>query len=154
MNRHTIPPSAGKPSQRGGGDLHTNTSNQLCRGFPSGSTQRHSQFSTQICLEFMFEKKIHSTSDRGSVVECTFSEALNPSSIPESLCFCWNGLCARDCFKHSEARLRVLPSPRQFVLLGSRDSPCTEPTVYNSGTLAHICGRAFFCQSPVASTWP
>ncbi len=30
----------------------------------------------------------------------------------------------------------------------------TGTTVYKGGTLVLISGRAFFCQSPVASTWP
>ena len=84
----------------------------------------------------------------------TFSEALDQSSIPESFSFCWNSFCARDYFKHSEAKWRMLPSSRQSVLRGSRDSPCTEPTVYKSLTVILVSGRAFFCQSPVASTWP
>ena len=42
---------------------------------------------------------------------CTTSDALNPSSIScesEEMPFCWNGFCARDCFKHSEAKWPLL----------------------------------------------
>ena len=153
MNRHTIPPSAGEPS-RSGGALHrsrnilaANSLRALClvATFPVFDTK------FVCCLS---KKKEQFISNRGSAVECTFSETLHPSSIPEPFCFCWNGFCARDCFKHSEAKWCVLPSPRQSVLRGSRDSPCTWPTVYNSLTVILTSRRAFFCQSPVASTWP
>ena len=47
-----------------------------------------------------------------------------------------------------------MASVAQAVLRGSRDWHCPRPTVYKSGTLVLTSGRAFFCQSPVASTWP
>ena len=47
-----------------------------------------------------------------------------------------------------------MASVAQAVLRGSRDWHCPRPTVYKSGTLVLLPGRAFFCQSPVASTWP
>ena len=148
MNRHTIPPSAGEPTRSGGGDLRKQ--NALQR---RGSNARHIQFSELFHrIAFMLKKKNRCEYSLRS--KYTFSEALDQSSIPESFSFCWNSFCARDYFKHSEAKWRMLPSFSQSVLRGSRDSPCTEPTVYKSLTVILTSGRAFFCQSPVASTWP
>ena len=39
--------------------------------------------------------------NRGSAVECAFTEAVLSSSIPEKCTFCWIGYLARDIFKHS-----------------------------------------------------
>ena len=47
--------------------------------------------------------------NRGSAVECVYTDAGLSSSIPEKSTFCWIGFCARDCFKHSEAKWRLLP---------------------------------------------
>ena len=45
----------------------------------------------------------------GSAVEYAHSDADAPSSIPEKTSFWWIGFCARDCFKHLEAKWRLLP---------------------------------------------
>ena len=150
MNRHTIPPSAGEPTRSGGGDLRKQKALQR-----RGSNPPHPVF-----LNFftdspgMFKKKQQFRCEYSLRSKYTFSEALDLSAIPESFSFCWNSFCARDYFKHSEAKWRMLRSPRQSVLRGSRDSPCTEPTVYKSLTVILSTLRAFFCQSPVASSWP
>ena len=121
-----------------------------------GQQPATSSFSELFHRKFMFKKKtnkfIVNIGLHCSVAEYTFSEALDLSSMPESFSFCWNGDWARDYFKHSEAKWRMLPSSRQSVLQGSRDWHCPRPTVYKSGTLVLISGRAFFCQSSVAST--
>ena len=81
------------------------------------------------------------------MVECASSECYALCSSLKKNTFCWNGFCARDCFKHSEAKWRVLPSLLSEALE-------TGPTVYKSGTLVLVPGRAFFCQSPVVSARP
>ena len=61
-----------------------------------------------LCLK----KKAQIICASDSAVECTTSDSIGPSSSPsvaEQLSFCWNGFCARDCFKHSEAKWRQLP---------------------------------------------
>ena len=57
-------------------------------------------------------KKVQIICASDSAAECTTSDSIGPSSSPsfaEQLSFCWNGFCARDCFKHSEAKWRQLP---------------------------------------------
>ena len=44
-----------------------------------------------------------------SVVECALSGGFTPSSNRERFSFCWIGFCARDDFKHSEVKWRLLP---------------------------------------------
>ncbi len=134
----------------------TFASKKLCsEGAATLATWPTSSFSELFHrIAFMFKKKQQFRCEYSLRSKYTFSEALDLSSMPESFSFCWNGDWARDYFKHSEAKWRMLPSSRQSVLRGSRDSPCTEPTVYKSLTVILVSGRAFFCQSPVASTWP
>ena len=65
----------------------------------------------------------------------------------EKKSYCWIGFCARDLFKHSEAKWRVLPSLFSEALeLG--------PTVYKNGTLVEFTLAAFFCRFPIASAGP
>ncbi len=45
---------------------------------------------------------------------CAHSDAAAPSSIPEKTSFWWIGFCARDCFKHSEAKWHPSLLPRLF----------------------------------------
>ena len=114
----------------------------------SVNAQHH--VSRKLCLYFKLKKKEKSiTWYRGSAVECALSDDVAPSSIPEMTSFWWIGFCARDCFKHSEAKWSLLPSLFSEAL-------DTGTTVYKSGTLILVESslRAFFCQSPVASTWP
>ena len=42
------------------------------------------------------------------------SEFADLSSTLEKITFWWIGYCARDCFKHSEANWRLLPTGRLF----------------------------------------
>ena len=77
------------------------------------------------------KKKVVLCASSSSVAQCTGSDSVNPCSSSkevENKSFCWNGFCARDLFKHSEAKWRVLPSLFSEALeLGT--------TVYKSGTL-------------------
>ncbi len=71
---------------------------------------REQQHFTQIIFVVQLTKKrALFTSNRGSTVECVFSEAVLSSSIPKKISFFWIGFCARDCFKHSESKWRLLP---------------------------------------------
>ena len=71
-------------------------------------------------LHFMLKKKkVQIICLSNSAAECTALDSLDPSSSPssaEQLSFCWNGFCARDCFKHSEAKWRQLPWLRSETL--------------------------------------
>ena len=68
---------------------------------------------------YLLKKKEQIICASDSAAECTASDSLDPSSSPlnaEQLSFCWNGFCARDCFKHSEAKWRQLPWLRSETL--------------------------------------
>ncbi len=52
-----------------------------------------------------------------SVGKCACSEFTCPSSTLEKVPFCWIGFCARDDFKHSEAKWRQLPWSLSETLL-------------------------------------
>ena len=88
------------------------------------------------------------------------SVALNSERLPvliQAVCFCPIGLCAPTLFKSSETKPALT---RRRGGLPPRDNSYfqfaawTGTTVYKGGTLVLLTGRAFFCQSPVASTWP
>jgi len=110
-----------------------------------GAFMHKTMFSRKMCLHFILQKRreyfIETVAPRWSV----FTRML--SSIPEKVSFCWIGFCARDCFKHSEAKWRQLPR-----LFSEALETGTAPCLHEGGTLVPESSlRAFFCQSPVAS---
>ena len=82
-----------------------------CSNFLTGRSAQNSQTCWVFAL-YLLKKKAQIICASDSAAECTASDSLDPSSSPpiaEQLSFCWNGFCARDCFKHSEAKWRQLP---------------------------------------------
>jgi hypothetical protein len=79
-----------------------------------------------------------------------FPGGFTSSSNRERLSFCWIGFCARDDFKPSEVKWRLLPWPPPRV----NDNLQTCPTVYESGTLVLVTIPAFFCKiSTLTKPW-
>jgi hypothetical protein len=103
-----------------------------------------------VIAVYTLKKKDVLSAPCSSMAHCTASDSVNPCSSSvedEKKSYCWNGFCARDLFKHSEAKWRVLPSLFSEALeLG--------PTVYKNGTLVEFTLAAFFCQFPIASAGP
>ena len=92
-----------------------------CSNFLTGRSAQNSQgfHACWVFALYVKKKKVQFICARDSAAECTASDSLDPSSSPliaEQLSFCWNGFCARDCFKHSEAKWRQLPWLRSETL--------------------------------------
>ena len=78
----------------------------LCR---AGCGHHILGFSRKLCC--VTQKKEQIICLGSSAAKCVSSDGINPSSNLEQLSFCWKGLCARDCFRHSEIKWRLLPWP-------------------------------------------
>ena len=92
-----------------------------CSNFLTGRSAQNSQgfHACWVFALYFLKKKAQIICASDSAAECTASDSLDPSSSPsiaEQLSFCWNGFCARDCFKHSEAKWRQLPWLRSETL--------------------------------------
>ena len=83
-------------------------SNKSCRTFRTGSVADIPQFCTQMVITvYILKKRDILSASSCSVAHCTGSDSVNPCSSSEEVenkSFCWNGFCARDLFKHSEAK--------------------------------------------------
>ena len=81
----------------------------LCRA--AGCGHHILGFSHKLCFALqLLKKKGHIICLGSSAAKCVISDGINPSSSLEQLSFCWNGFCARDYFKHSEIKWRLLSS--------------------------------------------
>ena len=114
MSSHATYTRAKHPSiclgaQRGPSS-RTKAPNRICRVRSKGSRGRDAvdaQFFTQVMFCTLSLKKSSNVNMRSSDV----CNGHNPSSSLEKLSFCWNGFCARDCFRPSETKWRQLPCP-------------------------------------------
>ena len=147
MEGQGIQPCVAVPSRSG----TFRASNQSCRTFPTGSVVDIPQFCTQMVIAVYIKKKkgciICSWQLRDTLHCFGLCEPVFELVEDEKKSYCWIGFCARDLFKHSEAKWRVLPSLFSEALeLG--------PTVYKNGTLVEFTLAAFFCRFPIASAGP
>ena len=105
---------------------------------------------TYTTLFRIMSSQIHSL---GSMVRALRFVSERLPVLIQEVRFCPSGVSAPTLFKSSETKLAL--TGRRGGCLREDNSYCCWDRNWGKGlTVILVSGRAFFCQSPVASTWP